>query len=85
MVTLFNTYSQDTVFKPPYHHIIIHEMILDKLLTAKLSRMAHLYRANVPSVNTLEEKRTDATVCKKKKTIKAGCIWMQIITAVGSQ
>ena len=81
MVTLFGTYSQDTVFKNL--SIIIHGMILDKPLTAKLSRMTHSCCANISSVSTLEGRGADTTVRKKKNTVETGCIWILIITAAG--
>ena len=65
MVTLFDTYSQNTVFKRL--SIIIHGMTLDKSLTGKLT---HSYRA---SVSTLDGRRADTAVSKKKKTIETGC------------
>ena len=63
--------------------IIIHGMTLDKSLTAKLFRMTHSYRANVPSVSRLDGRDADTAVCKKKKTIETDCMWILIITAVG--
>ena len=63
--------------------IITHEMILDKSLTAKLSRLTHLYRVNISSVSTLDGRGADTAVCKKKKTVETGCTWILIITAAG--
>ena len=58
--------------------IIIHGMILDKSLTAKLSRMTHLCRADASSVSTLDGRDVDTVV--RKKTIETGCMWILIIT-----
>ena len=63
--------------------IIIHEMTLDKSLTAKLSRMTHPYRASISPVNTLDGRGADIVVRKKKKKVDTGCMWILIITAVG--
>ena len=81
MVTLFDMYSQDIVFK--CLSIIIHGVNLDKSLTAKLSRMTHSYRANALSVSTLNGRGADTAVRKKKKTIETGCMWILTITAAG--
>ena len=61
--------------------IIIHGMTLDKSLTSKLSRMTHSCRANASSVSTLDGRDVDTVVCKKKKTVETGCMWILIITA----
>ena len=71
MVTLFDTYSQDTVFKLQYHHPWND---LGQVTHGKLSRMTHSYRANISSVSTLDGRGADTAVCKKKKTIETGCI-----------
>ena len=63
--------------------IIIHGMTLDKPLTAKLSRMTHSYRANLSSISTLDGRSADTAVCKKKKMIETGYMWIVIITAAG--
>ena len=63
--------------------ISIHGMTLDKSLTAHLSRMNHSCRANALSVSTLDGRGADTAVCKKKKTIETGCMWILIITAAG--
>ena len=47
--------------------IIIHGMILDKSLTAMLSRMTHSYRDNASSVSTLDRMSSYAAVRKKEK------------------
>ena len=64
--------------------IIIHGMILDRSLTAKLSRMTHSCRANPSSVRTLDGRDADTAVCKKKKTAETVSMWILIITAAGS-
>ena len=63
--------------------IIIHGMTLDKSLQAKLSRMTHSYRANASAVSTLDERGAGTAICKKKKTVETGCMWILIITAAG--
>ena len=60
-------------------------MILDKSLTAKLSRMTHSCRANASSVGTLDGRGADTVVCTEKKTVETGCMWILIITAAGFQ
>ena len=78
MVTLFDTNSQDTVFKRL--NILIYGMTLDKSLTVKLSRITHSYRA---SASTLDGRGTDTAVCNKKKTVETGYMWILIIAAAG--
>ena len=63
--------------------IIIHGMTLDKSLTAKLSRMTHSYRANALSVSMSDGRGADTAVCKKKKTVESGSMWILIITEAG--
>ena len=63
--------------------IIIHGMNLDKSPTGKLSRVTHFYRTNASSVSTLDERAADTAVCKNKKTVGTGCMWILIITAAG--
>ena len=63
--------------------ILIHGMTLDKSLTAKLSRMAHLYRANISSSSTLDGRGADTVVRKKKRTEETGCMWIPTIIAAG--
>ena len=65
--------------------IIICGMTLDKSLTAKLSRITHLHSANVSSVSTLDGRGADTAVCKKKKMIDTGRMWILITTAAGSE
>ena len=72
MITLFDTYLQDIVFK--CLSIIIHGMTLDKLLTTKLSGMTHSYRAYISSVSILDENSEDTAVCKRKRTVETGCM-----------
>ena len=81
MVTLFDTYSRDTLLENL--SIIVHGMTLDKSLTAKLSRMTHSYGANISSVGTLDGRSADTAVFKKKKTIGTDCMWILIITVPG--
>ena len=63
--------------------IITHGMILDKSLTAKLSRITRSYRTKASSVSTLDGRDADTAVCKKKKPVETGCMWILIITAAG--
>ena len=79
---LLDTYSRNTAFKSL--SIPIHGMTLNKPLTANLSGMTHSYRANASSVSTLDERSAGTAVCKRKKTIETGCMWILIITAAGS-
>ena len=39
-------------------------------LTARLSRMAHSYRANISSVSTLDGRGADTAIRKKKKKVR---------------
>ena len=55
---------------------------LGKWRTTKLSRMTHSYRVNISSVSTLNESEADTDVCKKKKTVETGRMWIVKITAV---
>ena len=55
-------------------------MILDKVLTSKLSRMTHSYRA---SVSMLDESDVDIAVCKNKKTGEMDYMWVPGETAAG--
>ena len=64
--------------------IITHGMTLDKSLTANLSRMTHLCRANTLSVSTLAGRGAGTAVRKKKKTVETGCMWILIITAAAA-
>ena len=75
----FDTYSQDTVFKRL--SFIMHEITLDKSLTAKFSLMTHSYRANASSVSTLDGR---GAVRKKKKTVVTSCTWILMIATAGS-
>ena len=59
---LFDTYSQDLVFKRL--SVPIDGMNLDKSLTAKFFRMIGSYYA---PVSTLDGRAADTTVCQKKK------------------
>ena len=63
--------------------IIIHGMTLDKSLMGKLSPMTHSYQSNASSVSTLGGRSTDIPVCKKKKLVETGCMWILIITVAG--
>ena len=63
--------------------ITMHGMTLDKLFTAKLSRMTHSYSVNALSVSTLDGRSADTGVYKKKKTVETGCMWILIITVAG--
>ena len=63
--------------------VVIHGIALDKLFTAKVSRMAHSYRSNASLVTTLDGRGADTTICKKKKTIETGYLWILIITIAG--
>ena len=56
-------------------------MTLNKSLTAKLSGMTHSYYANILSVSTLDGRDADTAVCKKKKTVETGCMWILMIPA----
>ena len=60
--------------------ILVHEMILDRSLTANLSRMTNLYRA---SVSKLDRRGANTAACEKKKTIETGCMRILIIIATG--
>ena len=64
--------------------IIVHGTSLDKSLMAKLSPMTHSCRANASSVSTLEGRGADTAVCKKKKMVETGCMWILIINAAHS-
>ena len=81
MVTLFDMYLQDTVFKRL--SIVIHGMTMDKSLKAKLSRMTHSYCVNISSVSTVDGRGADIVVRKKKKMVETGCMWVLIITVAG--
>ena len=64
--------------------ITIRGMTLDKSLTAQLSQMTHSYRIEYITSQYVGRKRgADTAVCKKKKTIETGCMWILIITAAG--
>ena len=63
--------------------IIIHGMTLDKSLTTKLFRMTHSCRANASSISMLDRRGADTALCKKKKAVETGCMWILIITAAG--
>ena len=63
--------------------IIVRGMTLDKSIMAKLSRMTHSCRANAPSISTLDGRGADTPVCKKKKLVETGCMWILIITVTG--
>ena len=57
------------------------DLTLDKSLTANLYRIPHLCRTNALSVSTLDGRGADIAVCKKKKSVETGCVWILIITA----
>ena len=59
MVTLFDTYLQDTVFKRL--SMIIHGMILDESLTSRMTHSCHA------SVSALDGMGADTAVCKRQK------------------
>ena len=63
--------------------ITIHGMTLDKLLTAKWSRMTHSSSAEALSVGTFDGRGADTAVCTKKKTVEIGWMWILIITVAG--
>ena len=70
MLMLFDTYSQDTVFKRV--STLIDGMTLDKSLTAKLSRTTRLYCA---LASKLDGSGADTAVRKKEKD---GRNWLHV-------
>ena len=63
--------------------IIMYGITSDMSPTAQLCRMTDSYHSNASSVSTLDGRVEDTDVCKRKKTIQTGCMWILIITASG--